>query len=254
MALGFVCLYHPMYHVSAPFQFGATEKRKLQVPFNGQIEDVYVVPGNLVKKDQILLTMQTFDLQLQKNGSDSDARKAEEQYRKDSSDGKEAEADIDRQAVDQANFKAQFIQDQIDRGSVKAPFDGMVLSGDFVDQRNAVKKEGDELFVVAAGNGLRAELSVDERDIQDLHVGQHGRLATSALPAETFPFTIDRIVPLPETKESNNTFTVYAHLDEVSPSWKPGMAGEVRVDIERRSLIWIWTHKFVDYVKFKLWM
>ena len=32
------------------------------------------------------------------------------------------------------------------------------------------------------------------------------------------------------------------------------MAGEARIDIEHRPLIWIWTHKFVDCVRFKLWM
>jgi hypothetical protein len=59
---------------------------------------------------------------------------------------------------------------------------------------------------------------------------------------------------MPELKEGDNTFTVYAHLDESSPTWRPGMAGEARVDIEHRPLIWIWTHKFIDYLKFKLWM
>src|ERR1700728_49170 len=44
--------------------------------------------------------------------------------------------------------------------------------------------------------------------------GQHGQLPTTALPNDRFPFTIDRLVPLPETKEGDNTFTVFAHLDQ----------------------------------------
>ena len=56
-----------MYHVNAQFQFDATDKRKLDVPFNGQIEEVYVLPGNMVKKDQVLVKMRTFDLQLELN-------------------------------------------------------------------------------------------------------------------------------------------------------------------------------------------
>ena len=119
-----------------------------------------------------------------------------------------------------------------------APFDGVVLSGDLMDQRNAAKKQGDELFTVAAlssANGLRAELSVSERDVQDLHEGQHGELATSALPSEKHPFTIDRIEPIGQPKDGDNTFTVYGRLDQPSPTWRPGMAGEARVDIRPRA-------------------
>ena len=123
-----------------------------------------------------------------------------------------------------------------------------------MDQRNVAKKQGDELFIVGAGNGLRAKLSVSERDIQYLKPGQHGELASEALPTEKYPFTIDRIVPIGEAKEGDNTFTVYGHLDRTSPDWRPGVQGEARVDIEHRPLVWIWTHRFFDYLKFKLWM
>jgi len=254
VAIGFISLYRPMYHVSAPFVFGATEKRKLQVPFEGQIKDVFVVPGNTVKKNQPLLTMDTFKLQLEKNSAQNDARKAEAEWMKDSAQGKDADAEIAQRDWDQANIKVQYIQEEIDRGTVVAPFDGVVLSGDLTDQRNAVKKQGDELFVVQQGGGLRAEISVNERDIQDLSVGQHGTLAISTFPGNQIPFSIERIVPLGESKDGENTFTIYGHLEKTLPDWKPGIIGEVRIDVTHRALVWIWTHKFIDYVKFKLWM
>ena len=120
-----------------------------------------------------------------------------------------------------------------------------------MDQRNAAKKQGDELSSwrnSPPANGLRAELSVSERDIQDVRrTGQHGRVGHDGLPTEKYPFTVDRIEPLGQPKEGDNTFTVYGHLDQTSPTWRPGMAGEARMDIEHRPLIWIWTHKFVDF-------
>jgi hypothetical protein len=256
LALIFLFVYKPMYHVNAQFQFDATDKRKLDVPFDGQIEDVYVLPGNLVKKGQVLLKMRTFDLQLDLNKAQDSVLKAQAEYRKDEIADKLADAEIARHEMDAANAEVQFNQEKIERGVIRAPFDGVVLSSerDLMDERNVPKKEGDELFVIASSNSLRAQLSVGERDIQQLHVGQQGKLATTALPNDRYAFTIDRIVPLPETKDSDNTFTVFAHLDETSPSWRPGMAGEARVEIEHRRLIWIWTHKFIEYLKFKLWM
>jgi hypothetical protein len=250
----FICLYKPMYHVAAQFQFDAIDQRKLQVPFEGQIEDVFVLPGDPIKKGQKLLTMKTYDLQLQLNSAQDELRKSEAEYRKDVTQGKDADAEAAQQEIEVARAKSEYYQEQIDRGVIRAPFDGVVLSGDLMDQRNAAKKQGEELLVVGAGTGLRAKLSVSERDIQYLAIGQHGELAAQSLPTEKYPFTIDRIVPMGETKEGDNTFTVYGHLDGTSPDWRPGVQGEARVDIERRPLIWIWTHRFFDYLKFKLWM
>jgi RND family efflux transporter MFP subunit len=255
-AVIFLCVFKPMYHVNAQFEFDATDKRRIDVPFNGQIEDIYVLPGDPVKKNQVLLKMRTFDLQLDLIKAQDSERKAEAEYRKDVTAGKDADAEIARQEMGAAEAEVQYNQEQISRGVIRAPFDGVVLSGerDLMDERNVPKKEGDELFVIAASNSMRAQLSVSERDIQQLHVGQHGQLATTALPTDRYPFTVDRIVPMPETKDAENTFTVYAHLDKTSPTWRPGMAGEARIEIARKSLIWIWTHKFVDYLRFKLWM
>jgi hypothetical protein len=32
------------------------------------------------------------------------------------------------------------------------------------------------------------------------------------------------------------------------------MRGEARVEVEPRSLLWIGTHRFIDWLRFKLWM
>jgi len=257
--LVFLCLYRPMYHVSAQFQFDAMDKRKLDVPFDGQIEDVLVMPGDHVKKDDVLLRMKTYDLKLEMNKSQDEMRKAAAEYRKDLTEDKTADAEQAKYEMEASADDVQFYQDRINRGVIRAPFDGVVLSSarDLMDQRNVPKKEGDELFVIAASNSLRALLSVNERDIQLLHVGQTGLLATTALPTDKYPFTIDRVVPMPESKDNENTFTVYAHLTAAPPAsatWGQGMAGEARIEIEHRPLIWIWTHRFIEYLRFKLWL
>jgi len=50
-------------------------------------------------------------------------------------------------------------------------------------------------------------------------------------------------------------FKVYANLPESAdhPEWRPGMEGEARINIEHRRIIWIWTHKFIDWLRLKLW-
>ena len=253
-ALVFICVFQPMYHVSAPFLFEALDKRKLDAPIDGYIKTVLVKPGDSIVKNQVLLTMDVSDVQLKLDSANAEAAKYQAEYTKDTADPtKQADAAIALAEKNAALADAALYQDQIDRAQVKAPFDGVVLEGDLTDQVLAPKKQGDELFTVAATSGLRANISVSERDIQDLKTGQHGKLATTSLPMEKYNITIDRIVPLGVAKEQENVFTAYAHLDQTSDSWRPGMAGEVRIDIGKRRLVWIWTHKLIDYVRLKLW-
>jgi multidrug efflux pump subunit AcrA (membrane-fusion protein) len=143
---------------------------------------------------------------------------------------------------------------QIDHALITAPYDGEVLKSEFDDKVGSPVKQGDELMLFAQQGKLRAELTPNERDIQDLKVGQTGKLATTSLPTEKYPFTVDRIIPQGQAKEGSNVFTVYATLDKTSPSWLPGMQGEVRVDVEKRTWAWMWTHRLIDFIRLKIWM
>jgi multidrug resistance efflux pump len=247
----------PTYHVTAHFTFAALDKRTLAAPFDGYIREVYKKPGDAVKKDEPLLLMDTSELKLKKAQADSDAlqhlREAQK-YRADNT--KIADFKVAMAQHDQSQAQADLYAWQIDHALIKAPEDGEILKGDLEDKINAPVKQGDELMVVAQRDKLRAELNVDERDIQDLNEGQHGELATTSLPTAKFPFTVERIVPLGQPKEGSNVFTVYGVFDgkDVSPSWRPGMAGEAKVDIGPRTWAWIWTHRLIDFVRLKLWM
>jgi hypothetical protein len=58
-----------------------------------------------------------------------------------------------------------------------------------------------------------------------------------------------------EAKEGANGFKVYAVLDAAPRNeWRPGMMGEARIDVQKRPLIWLWTHRVIDFVRLKLWL
>ncbi len=155
---------------------------------------------------------------------------------------------------DQFQAEADVYQWQIDHAIVAAPLNGEVLKGDLTDKVGSPVKEGDELMVVAQRSTLRAELQVDDRDIQDVKEGQTGKLATTSLPTSRYPFTVDRVIPLGQPKEAKNVFTVYGHLDATDASWRPGMAGEGRINVGRRTWLWWWTHRLTDFIRLKMWM
>jgi RND family efflux transporter MFP subunit len=256
----FVMLYSPMYRVVAPFQFTPLDKRTVAAQFEGRIDEIATIDGKRIRagtevtEGMTLLRMDTRELQLELARWRSEAEKAMTEATMKRAEGKEAESQMSMQAALAARAQADLARYRIEQSEVKAPIAGVILKSAVDDKRGAPVKRGEELFEIAQRDRLRVELTVNERDIQRVKVGQIGNLATTAQPGKKFPIKVDRIVPLGEAKEGGNVFKVYATLLEEAPEWRPGVAGEARLDVERRSLAWQWTHRFIDFVRLKLWI
>jgi multidrug resistance efflux pump len=256
-AVLFICLFSPMYHVAAPFTFDVINKRQIAAPFEGVIETVFKKPGEAIKAGDPLFKLKTFQLEVQRNEALAKAASKEQEAKayEDQKPPKNAEALAARKERDAFMHEAAVYNLMIDESSVKSPIDGVVLTGDLTDKQDATVKLGDPLMLVGKPDDLRVMIEVPEREIQMVREGTAGEIATTALPAEAHKIKIDQIIPSGTPKEGSNTFKVYATIeDQVSTDWRPGMAGEARIDWERRPLVWIWTHRLVDWLRLKVWM
>ncbi len=166
---------------------------------------------------------------------------------------KAADVNIAYAKRDAALAEVKRCENDLNRAAVKADIDGVVMEGDLRDQIGSTVKLGQQLMVVGQPHNLRGELHVAERDIQDVKFDSRGQLATSALPSDSVPFTVTRIVPETQAKDGDNYYTVYVKLDKDAPGLLSGMAGEARVDVTRKPIIWIWTHRFVEWLSLKFW-
>jgi multidrug efflux pump subunit AcrA (membrane-fusion protein) len=167
----------------------------------------------------------------------------------------DAEGAIAEAEGKEAQVKVELCNYQLEQAIIRAPMDGVILAGDLEDKQGSKVELGKELFQVGEADALRAEVNVNERDIQLVKVGQKGQIATRSEPRNRIDVTVERVVPLGDVKEGSNTFRVYAKLDKpADPSWLPGMIGEARLDDQPRTLIWTWTHRLIDWVRIKTWM
>jgi hypothetical protein len=256
------------YTVTAPMTFEAIESRSICAPFDGligkigQVGDpanpgkmIDVRPGMPVKAGQTLFTLKTDDLELERANSESEAHSdflKAQAYAADDTKIADYQAELAQSQAEDA--KARLYAAQIARADVKAPFNGEILKGDLTEKQDTPVKEGEEQLVFGQTDHLRVAMSVNERDIQDVVVGETGYVATTSRPGERWKFTVDRIVPQGQPKEGSNVFTVYGVLDKDNPSWRPGMAGEVRIDIDKRTWAWTWTHRLIEFIRLKMWM
>jgi RND family efflux transporter MFP subunit len=277
LVIGLACMvtfWKPMHRVSAPFQFVAAQKRTLSAPYEGHLKGVYVKAGQRFKKGQLLAEMRTEDVQQQLYKAQADEKAYRQTATAKLAEAKNpsrttsaiAEAEQARAQADGARADVLRFQHHLEQSKFVAPFDGIVLRGDLDDKLGAAVRPSDVLMEIEeTGQPLKAELAVPERDVhfiaerpqdpaaRDKTYGWSGKLATNSLPGEDIEFEIERIVPLGDAKEAENTFKVYAVLKQQPTFIRPGMAGEARIDAGHKRLVWIWTHRLVDFLRLKLW-
>ena len=143
---------------------------------------------------------------------------------------------------------------QLTRSRVRAPFAGIVIKGDLSQSLGAPVQRGEVLLTIAPADEFRLIVEVDERDIGDVQPGQSGQLALAALPNSTLDFRVERVTPVASSKEGRNFFEVEGTFDAAAAkSLRPGLQGVAKIKAVDQPLAWIWTHRFVDWLRITVW-
>jgi multidrug efflux pump subunit AcrA (membrane-fusion protein) len=164
-----------------------------------------------------------------------------------------AEARVLEARIAQTQAKLDLLDARLARTRLEAPFDGVVISGDLSRSLGAPVERGQVLFEVAPLDGHRIVLQADERDVGELAPGMQGTLALAALPDATLGFTLARVGSVAQTETGQAVFRVEGRLEGDVPALRPGMEGVAKVAVERRSALWILSHRLVEWVQLTAW-
>ncbi len=242
------------YRIEAPFILKTDDLAYLPAPFEGYIEEVNVQVGDEVSENDLLLTFDTGELLLEESSAIADQSRYTREAEKARARNALAEMKIAQALRVQAEAKLDLIRYHLSNAQVSAPFSGVVVEGDLKELQGAPVRKGDVLFKVARIEKMYAELDLDERDVHEIAVGSTGEIAFVSMPDRKFTINIERIDPVAVTKEDGNVFPVRCLFpEEAEDWWRPGMSGIAKVDVGKRNLMWIFTHRTVDFFRFLLW-
>ena len=272
----FVALFKMEYRVGSGVVLSALDSRTITSPFDGYLEEVHVKRGQLVQAGQPIAVLKTWEFKNRLAEKEALVQQKVFAAQKARSEGKIAEVRVAEAERLEAALQVEQLRFFIEQSTIRAPITGIVVKGDLFERRGMPVRQGDALFEVAQSDvadpnriAVEAQLKITERDIQEVarvwrqreeqakKDGKRihdGDLATTSFPADDFRFTIIRIVPDGTPKDGENVFDVYATIQNPAPWMHPGLAGEARVNIEKRRLGWIWTHRLIDWLKLKLWI
>jgi hypothetical protein len=251
--LAFLIVVRGDFRVSA----GSVLEPQLQLaataPFNGYIREAPVRAGDLVKQGALLTRLDDRDLKLERLKGISQQEELNKQMRQAFAERNLAQVQIVTAQLEAARAQVGRIEEQLQRTTVSAPFDGVVVSGDLSQQLGAPVERGTVLFEVAPLSEFRLVLKVDERDVAYVQAGQRGTLLLAAFATDPIGFEVMQVTPVSTPREGKNFFRVEAKLDRTDPRMRPNMEGVGKVEIARRSYLWIWTRQVVDSLRLLAW-
>ncbi|MDF1590604.1 MAG: efflux RND transporter periplasmic adaptor subunit [Desulfobacterales bacterium] len=241
------------YRISAPTSLEGSVQRVVAAPFNGYIKEASARPGDLVKAGDVLCSLDDRDLKLERLRWSTEKEQLVKQYHEAMAKHERSQIRIIRAKIDQAEAQISLLDEQLARTKIPAPFNGIIMSGDLSQSLGAPVERGQVLFQVTPLDEYRVIIEVDERDITELAKGQHSELVLPSMPGEVFPFVVETITPVSTAKEGRNYFRVEGRMEKISTRLRPGMEGIAKINIDRRKLIWVWTHQMIDWLRLQYW-
>ena len=249
----FFTVFEVDYRVTASTVIEGEVQRVVAAPFNSYIKEAPARPGDIVTEGDMLGLLDDRDLKLERIKWFTEKQQNSRQYDEAMAKHDRAQIHILMARIEQAAAQISLIDEQLARCRIIAPFDGVVMSGDLSQSLGAPVERGQVLFEVAPLDEYRVIVEVDELDISAIVVGQKSDLVLPSMPGKAFPFVVEKITPVSIAKEGRNYFRVEGHMVQSQSHLRPGMEGIGKITIDRRKLIWVWTHKAIDWLRLQMW-
>ena len=241
------------YQVTADANLEGTVQRAITAALPGYIIEARARAGDVVRKGDTLAAMDDRDLRLERQKLVSQLAQRDGEYSQALAEHQRARVRILEAQLAQVEAQIALIDEQLSRTRLVAPFDAVIVKGDLSQSLGAPVERGNVLFELAPLDAYRIIMKVDERDITEVAVSQVGYLALTSMPHEEIPLTVEKITPVSVVEEGRNYFRVEAVAKGAVEKLRPGMEGVGKIQIERRRMVWIWTHKLVHWVRMWVW-
>ena len=241
LGLAGLALVPATHRVVAPARVEGAVQQVIAAPVDGFVGAVQVRPGESVKAGQILMSLDTRELALERDKWAAEMAQLDKQYREALSKDEAAPIMIARAKLEQAQSQHELAVQQLDRSTLRAPMDGVVQSGDFTQALGMPLKRGQELMTIAADRGWRVVAEVEEQEIAPLRAGMSAQVLFAAVAgAEPLKFSVTRIAPVATQADGRNVFEVEGAPQAAGAALRPGMRGVARIEVGQSTLGAIW--------------
>jgi putative peptide zinc metalloprotease protein len=161
------------------------------------------------------------------------------------------QAEVTRLATQQ-----RYLEEQLQRLRIVSPIAGVVTTHRLKEKLGANLKKGDLVTEVHDLNSVTAEISVPEKEISDVKLGQSVVLKARAHLRESFRGKVISISPVaskPAEGLLQHEFLVTTILDNADLSLKPEMTGNAKIYCGTKRLYEIVFRRLIRFVRVEFW-
>lgn len=242
------------YRVEAKCIVRSDEVAFVATPFDGYLDKVSVKAGDTVKEGDLLVQLNTEDLLLQRSSATADISRHQREMEKARATRSLAEMRISESLIEQSKSQLKLVDHRLEQSRIISDFNGIVVEGDLRQRIGAPVKQGEALFRMARMDSLYLEADLGERDFHEIAKDGTGEVAFLSRPDLVFPIKISQIESAAIPRDDGNVFLIRGDFDaDIQDWWRPGMSGLAKLHVGERRLIWIFTHRTIDFLRMWFW-
>lgn len=196
----------------------------------GEVRELRVEEGDMVKKDQVLAVLDGDRLRLELSETQARLRKLQRDFERNKElqdKGLISAGDFEKIQYEMEALEASYnlARLELDYTQIRAPIDG-VVSERYLKLGNTIKA-GDPVFRVTGFDPLVAYMFVPEREFRQIAAGQPVHISVDALRSAPVVATVTRVSPVVDA--TTGTFKITIELRGTEHQIKPGMFGRMSI-------------------------
>lgn len=249
-----IALGSATYRVTTPCSIRPAVAQRLYAPFAGIIETVHVKVGDSVQAGQTLFSMNTDPLLDELRYLEAQTKIARITMNAALMAKDATAAELERTRISLFEAKAAILNGQIERSHMTAPYDGIVTVGDPNTIQGQMLALGDPVIEIIPQSQWIVELEVPEDSIIAMNAGLTGSLSLNARADASQRFMINRVLPQARDVGRSSIFTAEGTIEQGADWLRSGMEGTARIEIGKRPVWWIVSHRIVRAMQRNFWI
>lgn len=243
------------YYIEGAFVLRAQVQAIVAAPFQGYVSEVRTHTGDVVASGQLLAVLDPRELLQQQSLLEAEI----EQYARSQRDARHSQNLSQMQIADarrrQSEAALQQVRFRLANSRIVAPLSGTVVEDNDLPRRLGTPvQKGDLLLTISQLDRFYAEIAIKEGDIHLVTPAAGGRLLFLSAPLTGFPFAAVELEPAGQARSDGNVVIARAAFAGQVPAWwRPGLSGTAKLYGGRRSPAWILSHRFLDWLRYRLW-
>jgi HlyD family secretion protein len=242
------------FTVNAAGDIGPAEQVSVRPEVNGKVDNLPVDVGDVVKKSDLLFSLDDRDLQTEKQSQDKEIERAKLQLEQAQRGYKRSEQlfneklisqelyedtktqyELAKNALQRAEKALDLVSERLRKTRIVAPFDCTVLTRP-VSVGQAVSgsggfNSGTEVLTIADLNEMVVNAHINQADVTRLKVGQDVLVSVEAVPGLVVTGKVERVAPQATIKNNIKGFASRILLRDVDRRIRPGMTAAVQIPV-----------------------